>query len=113
MSLYYHVAEKRSLRSILRRGLMPHAPGRGHGDDKQAVYLFTSREALEVGLGSWLGEVLEIDRGIGEDEELVFIEIDGSFMVGAFSDVEWEIATQRRIPPEAITAVYDESWSPL
>lgn len=99
----FHVTLRENLAFILDEGLVPSLGDRSRaaGEKSPAVFLFTSREVLEAGLSSWLGEAFD------EDAELIVIKC--RYAGRAFSQaVEWEIAVSEPIPVTSIVNVVDE-----
>lgn len=68
--IYYHVSLKENEESILNDGLVPKIGNLSSklGESKEAVYLFTSEEAMNNALMNWLGEELP-------DEDLVIFQV--------------------------------------
>ena len=55
---YFHVTEKKNLKSILSKGLVPQIGTLSQklGEDRKAIYLFATELEMENALANWLGE---------------------------------------------------------
>jgi hypothetical protein len=97
--VFYHVTAKRNLRKIKKNGLVPTIGNRSEQvETDEAVFLFTSLEAVEDAMSNWLGD--EVD----EDEELVLLKVTlpYDFPIG-YSPAGYEATVKTTIPPEYIT----------
>lgn len=102
MKTYHHVTPRENLKSIRQQGLIPRRGKRSAalGEEQDAVYLFTSPEAVHDALINWLLDEFE------EKDELVVIDISlpDDFEItqkpGSF-----EATSSRCIPFSNITAV--------
>lgn len=99
---FFHVTKAENLPSILQDGLVPSVGSRSQAAKERhpAVFLFSSRDAMENALMNWLGEEF------GEDEELAVLQIDLSDSWSAYlhmdPDVGFETLCFRPIGPEQI-----------
>ena len=96
--IFYHVTAARCLDTIMEEGLRPQVGERSEvmGENIEAIYLFTSREAMEDAVMNWMGDAYE------EDDELVVLEVsleDGFELSGGF---EVEAIVKQVIPPERL-----------
>ncbi len=99
----FHVTPASKLDSILRQGLVPGIGPRARmlGEPRPAVYFFTSLEALEDGLGNWLGEQFS------EDEPLALLAVAASSITGlrVATQAGFEASAEAAVPAEALTVV--------
>lgn len=92
----YHVTARRHLGSIRRNGLKVMTPKDMEGEES-GVYLFRSKEEVEDAVMNWLGDRFD------EDEDLVLIKVDGSYVDEVSSDAAgYEIISKKNIPKEGI-----------
>jgi len=103
--MYYHVTPTSNLESIIKNGLQPSIGERSldRGENEQRIYLFTSKQACEDALSTWLGECFENE----EPEFLTILEIDPAGITG-ISEASFEIACCHIISASFIIAIYDE-----
>lgn len=84
--ILYHVTAARHLDTIMEEGLRPRIGERSEvmGEGEAAIYLFTSRTAVDDAVMNWLGDAYE------EDDELVVLEVklDEGFEISAGFEVE-------------------------
>lgn len=107
--LGYHVTSKRNIKSIMKKGLVPHVPeDYGTDGDIEGVYLFKSIEDTRNALYNWFGErIEEIEEETGRDYNEVCLEVDLTDMEGSLIDsVEYEWTCVDVIPPERILRVF-------
>jgi len=101
----FHVTTDDALPLILENGLVPAIGPRSQEADepRNAVFAFTSREALEDGLSNWLGDAFEDHEG-----EIFILEFHYS---GGkqFQDVEYEIGILEAVHPTDFIKVLDDS----
>lgn len=104
MNIAYHVSPRKNLAEILNGGLIPQLGSRSilAQEQKKRVYLFSSKIALEDGLGNWLGDMFE-------DEELVILAINITGL-NTYSDVEYELISEEAIPARNIVAVLKDGY---
>ena len=56
----YHITQRRKLKSIMKKGLIPKIPvDFGNSGDLNGVYLFKTKSDAENGLQNWFGERIE------------------------------------------------------
>ena len=102
--MFFHVTKKENLNSILEEGLIPQI-----GDNSSCcetepfVFLFTDEDSMNIALSSWFGELFD------EDEELVSLKVLLPDDWELESDVEYEVASRKTIPPEFIE-YYKDEW---
>lgn len=99
----YHVTPSENLESILADGLIPAIGLRSadFGETDNAIYLFPDENALNDGLGNWLGECFE------DDEQLAILRVDIEGLE-TISEVEWEIKCYSGIRAERIQFVRND-----
>lgn len=97
----YHVTPSKNLRSIQENGLVPSIGQRSRdlGEEREAVYLFPSREDLDNALSNWLGELFD------EEEPLAILQVDVSDIGVERGEVEYELLSFDCIPPGNITVL--------
>lgn len=103
MTTYYHVTTEANWPAIQRDGLIPAIGPRSaeFGEPEAAICLFTSDEALDTGLGSWLGEMFD------EDEVLVVMAVDMEGLTWSH-EVEWEAMVKDTIPASRLSLLRTE-----
>lgn len=108
MLLGYHVTSKRNLRSIMKKGLLPHVPeDYGERGDVEGVYLFKSLDDTRNALYNWFGErIEEIEEETGRPYNEVCLEVDITGL-DLYDSVEYEWTCLEVIPPERILRVID------
>lgn len=104
----YHVTTKKSLDTVLSEGLKHFIGPRSErfGEEGAKVFLFGSLEALEDGLGNWLGE--EFD----DDEEVAVVAVkvsDSKLFSPSFEGESWEWFSSSPISPSDLEVV-EGSW---
>ena len=111
---YYHVTPVENIPSILEHGLLPRIGENSadFGETIPAVFCFPTLQDCDTALGQWLGEIF---MGEGEDDEdegieLVIIEIKPKELPDR-SDVPFEVAFHRAIPPSEISRVLNEDYT--
>lgn len=99
---FYHVTTDAAWHSIQKTGLVPAIGPRSEemGESYPMICLFTSEEALNDGLGNWLGEYFE-----DEMIHILAVDMEG---VGWHSNVEWEAMVLEPIPVSHIAWVRSE-----
>lgn len=98
----YHVTPATNLAAIEREGLRPSIGARSGliKELDRAIYCFPTLDAVDSGLGSWLGE--EFD----EDGALALLRIDLPANREPYTiEVAFEVQVHISIPPEAITVL--------
>lgn len=56
----YHVTSERNIRNIKKNGIIPKIPEDfGEKGDMKAVYLFKTKDDMDIALGSWFGERID------------------------------------------------------
>lgn len=101
MSLY-HVTPAQNIDSILKDGLIPQIGARSAlANDRCAIYLFKGRNSVDNAMMNWFCD--EFD----EDETFALFKINRNALDKgyAYSEVEWELAYTKTIPPAAITLI--------
>lgn len=109
---YFHVTPKSNLLAILKEGLIAQIGDRSQEakEDADAVFLFPNKEDMDNALLNWLGEAFE------EEDELIILQIDlpADFPVKRDADsngeLMYEAYSYKNIPPEYISAIYDEAY---
>ena len=106
----FHVTPRINLAAILTEGIVAQIGDRSHacGESLPAVFCFPSRDDCDTALGQWLGEEFEDvpDNGL----LILEIALDGQQSIAT---TYYEVVVLDDIPPECITALYDEAWSLL
>lgn len=118
---YFHVTPMANVPSIMGLGLLAKIGERSekYGEKKPAVWLFSDVGEMETALTNWLGEEFNFEGDeTGKEISLAIVQIDlpESFpvmqkkdVVGVFFEVFFEAYSEKNIPAEYITAVYDEA----
>lgn len=109
---YFHVTPRKNLSAIQKEGLLARIGDRSQEakEDVEAVFLFPSKEDMDNALLNWLGEAFE------EEDELIVLQIDlpADFPVkrdaDSNGDLMYEAYSYKNIPPEYISAIYDEAY---
>lgn len=72
MNLAYHVTPKKNVESILAQGLLVKIGenSKNCGEEKEAVFLFLTKDDLENGIVNFLSDCFD------EDEELAILSVD-------------------------------------
>lgn len=104
----YHITPVENLSSIMTDGLLPQIGDRSAdlGGPEPAIYCFTSREACETALGSWLGDEFE---GV---DELAIIELQWPGDI-EYSGVGYEVLIKDVVPVDSFLQIYAEDWRPM
>lgn len=109
---YFHVTPRKNLSAIQKEGLLAQIGDRSQEakEEAEAVFLFPSKEDMDNALLNWLGEAFE------EEDELIILQIDlpADFPVKRDADsngeLMYEAYSYKNIPPEYISAIYDEAY---
>jgi hypothetical protein len=96
---FFHVTPSKNLNSIFKKGLLPKTPK--DIEDKKAVYLFPDKDTAEEALLNWLGDRFE-------DTDLTLLKVNKEVLQKSGieiipGDVDYEVLSLQRIPPEAIS----------
>ena len=101
--MYFHVTKKENLASILEKGLIPQIGENSSCCETESfVFLFADENSMNTALSSWFGELFD------DDEELVSLKVLLPDDWELESDVEYEVASRKTIPPEFIEYYKDE-----
>jgi len=105
--MLYHVTPEHNLPSILAGGLHPVIGPRSEiaGEVVPSIYCFPNRTEVENALGNWLGDQFD------EDEPLVILELLCPVEQREREGAGYEVVVTEPVPPAAILAVYDDSWT--
>lgn len=97
---FYHATPARQWGKIKREGLQPKIGllSKRLGEKLPRIYLFSSLEELENGLGNWFGEERAGDLAILEITPPPGIQFHSP-------ETPWEVVTTQPIPPEYIRLV--------
>lgn len=98
MTTFYHVTTETSWETIQVDGLVPNIGPRSaeFGELDAVICLFTSMDALNDGLGNWLGELFD------ERETLIVMSVDMDGLEWQ-NEVEWEAMVSDAIPSSRLT----------
>lgn len=99
----YHYTYRKNLKSILKKGLIPHKPNTNGISDPQAVYCFTNLEELENGLNNWLSDKMHFDEET-TDLEGAILEVDLTG-IPTIEGAPWEHVIPSKINPERIKII--------
>lgn len=99
----YHVTNKKNLNSIKKKGLEPRTPeDYGDSGDVKGVYLFKTKEDMDVALWNWLGErIEEWEEENGEVYEEIYLTVDLTGL-DLYDSVEFEWVSLEHISPNRI-----------
>lgn len=108
--LGYHITSRRNLKSIMKKGLLPHVPeDYGEDGDVEGIYFFKSIDDTRNALYNWFGERIEeieeeTDRPY--NETLLTVDLSGlePYLIDSV-EYEW-ICTVEVEPSRIIDVMY-------
>jgi len=105
--MHYHVTTAENLDGIMREGLVPRVGPRAAaiGEPVAGVFLFPDAEALEGGLGGWLGEQFD------EDEALVLLGVEVPPGTPVAEGAGFETVVTATLPPSCLAVLHRDLGS--
>ncbi len=98
----YHVTEKRNVKNILTKGLVPKIGPRSKSakEKEPKIYAFPDMTSMEDGVTNWLGDEF-IHR-----TSLLELSIPQEWLT--HHDIRWEVTINRIVPPQHIKVLIDD-----